>query len=218
MEVPPHPISLWITSRAPAGTAVATGPISSVQPFDAAEAVAVKMAVRERRDEFHTGRRLARSALVQLGCPPMTIPIGKSRVPVWPRGFVGTISHSRSLCVAHVGRASELLGLGIDIQPMAPLAHGLETLICRPDEDPNEVERFPLLRFVAKEAFYKAYFSATGSFLEFQDVRVDLDPTRCAFLASLMASDKPALAGRRNFEGCFTQCSDHLVAALWVLH
>ncbi len=218
MQAPLHPISLWIDSCAPAGTAVATGPISRAEPFDATEAAATASAVRTRFDEFHTGRRLARSALVQLGCQPTTIPVGESRLPIWPRGFVGTISHSRKLCVAHVGRASELYSLGVDIEPDAPLAHGLETSICRPDEDPNELERFPLLRFVAKEAFYKAYFSATGAFLEFHDVRIEFDHARSAFMASLMASEKPALAGRRAFEGCFTQRSHHLVAALWIMH
>ena len=216
MEALPHPISLWIDSYAPAGTAVAAGPISSAEPFDATEAAATASAVRARCDEFHTGRRLARSALLQLGCWPTTIPVGESRLPIWPQGFVGTISHSRNLCVAHVGRASELLSLGVDIEPEVPLAQGLETLICRPDEDPNEVERFPLLRFVAKEAFYKAYFSATRAFLEFHDVRVELDHARCTFLASLMTPEKPALAGRRAFQGHFAKTSNHLVAVLWI--
>ena len=41
---------------------------------------------------------------------------GDWRLPIWPRGYLGSISHSGGLCVAHVGRRSDLLGIGVDVE------------------------------------------------------------------------------------------------------
>jgi 4'-phosphopantetheinyl transferase EntD len=207
-------IATWIAAHAPPGTAVAEGPIADGAPFDAAEAAAIAPAVERRRREFLTGRALARAALARLGCPPCSIPVGESRAPVWPDGFLGSISHSRSHCVAHVARSRDLLAVGIDIEAEAPLAPGLAALICRPDETGEAPGLDPVLaRFAAKEAFYKAYFPVARRFLDFHDVRVDLAEGR--FVAELVA-DKPALGARRTFEGRIARLAGHTVAALWI--
>jgi 4'-phosphopantetheinyl transferase EntD len=216
MQPTSYPIAAWIEAHAPAGTAVAAGPIIPAEPFDDVEAAATARAGQIRRDEFHTGRRLARVALAQLGCPPSAIPVGDGRVPVWPEGFLGTISHSRKLCVAHVGSVRDLVGIGIDIEPDVPLVGGIATQICRPDEDPADVEGGALLRFVAKEAFYKAYFPAARSFLEFHDVRIDLDLANGVYVARIVGANKPEIMGKCHFEGRFTRLADHIVAALWI--
>jgi 4'-phosphopantetheinyl transferase EntD len=209
-------ITAWIEARAPAGTAVAAGPVEGGEPFDEMEAAATIRAVKARHDEFHTGRRLARVALGRLGCAPTAIPVHENRVPIWPSGFVGTISHSRALCVAHVGRARDFLGIGVDLEPEAQLTNDVVAHICRPDEDPAEAMTPALLRFVAKEAFYKAYFPAACAFLDFHDVHVEFDSAQEAFVASIVADEKPALAGRRAFEGRIARIANHLVAALWI--
>ena len=171
-----HPLAAWIEANAPAKTAAAVGPIEEGEPFDPVEAAAMARAVKARRDEFHTGRRLARAALARLGCAPTAIPVGENRVPVWPPGLVGTISHSRALCAAHVGFARDLLGIGIDLELNAPVSSDLAERICRPDEKPAEADAAVLLRFVAKEAFFKAYFPLARTFLDFHDVRSRIRP------------------------------------------
>ena len=216
----PEGIVAWVSAIAPDGTAFAVDRIGSSVPFDAAEEAAVAMAVDHRRDEFHTGRRLAREALAQLGCPATSLPPDGDRVPRWPTDFVGTISHSRELCVALVGRASQYVGIGIDIEKIARIEPGLEPLICRTDE--LELERTgwtvdqTSLRFVAKEAFFKAYFPATRTFLEFLDVRVVLDPASARFEALLMEPGSPSLYGSRAFAGHFATLGGHIAAAVWI--
>ncbi|MER9439203.1 4'-phosphopantetheinyl transferase superfamily protein [Mesorhizobium sp. M0618] len=220
MSMEPARIAAWIEARAPQQTAVAVDRIMPGRAFDTAEELPVARAVASRRDEFATGRRLAREALGRLGCAPASIPPDADRVPVWPEGFLGTISHAGGLCVAHVGRTCNLVGLGIDIESTSRLEPALATAICRIDEHTldgtNEAINPFLLRFVAKEAFFKAYFPAARSFLEFHDVRVEIDSRRGLFEARLMHSDKPALEGARAFVGCFESFGTHVAAAVWI--
>ena len=216
----PKRIAAWIASIAPEGTAFAVDRIGPSAVFDGAEQAAVAWAVARRRDEFATGRRLAREALARLGCVAAGLPPDPDRVPRWPQGFVGTISHSDGLCVALVGRARHLIGIGIDIEKTTWMQPGLASLICRPDEtgldetggavDPT------LLRFVAKEAFFKAYFPATRGLLDFQDVRVTVDPATDRFEARLMKPGSPSLRGVRSFVGRYATLGSHVVAGVWI--
>ena len=131
----PADIAAWIAAAAPEGTAGAVDRISPSAPFDAAEEAAIARAVPRRRAEFATGRRLAREALARLGCLAASLPPDSAGMPQWPTGFVGTISHSGQLCVAVVGRAHNLLGIGIDVEEIGPMQPGLASMICRPDEN-----------------------------------------------------------------------------------
>jgi 4'-phosphopantetheinyl transferase EntD len=68
------------------------------------------------------------------------------------------------------------------------------------------------LRFVAKEAFFKAYFPTTRAFLDFQDVRVAVNPANDRFKACLMEASRPSLCGARTFVGRFATLGSHIVA------
>lgn len=213
-------MAAWIAVTAPEGTAVAVDRIGPSAVFDAAEEAAIARAVARRRDEFTTGRRLAREALARLGCVAASLPPDPDRVPRWPEGFVGTISHSGGLCAALAGRARDLVGIGIDIEETARIRPGLASLICRPDETDLDaiggVNDLILLRFVAKEAFFKAYFPATRAFLDFHDVRVAVDPASNRFEARLMRPSSPSLCGARAFVGRFAALGSHVVAGVWI--
>src|SRR6185503_15191876 len=106
----------WFELVAPRDTAVSAGTIGPAVAFDNSERAAVAQAIAKRRDEFLTGRTLARQALHKLGCTTAAIPVGEHRMPVWPQGYVGSISHAGGLCVAHVGRSKDLTSIGIDIE------------------------------------------------------------------------------------------------------
>jgi 4'-phosphopantetheinyl transferase EntD len=205
---------------APGTTAVAADRIGPSTPFDAQEEAAIARAIPRRRDEFRTGRRLARQALAQLGCAATALPPDPDRVPRWPHGFLGTISHAAGLCVALASHARDFAGIGVDIEETARLQLGLTALICRPDEtNCNETAGGvdpALMRFVAKEAFFKAYFPATRNFLDFQDVKVSFDPAGHRFQAHLMRPDSRSLCGSRTFAGRFATLGSHVVAAVWI--
>src|SRR5262245_9062851 len=172
MEAPDRLLAAWIAAVAPTGTAVAAGPTESGAAFDASEAAAVARAVARRRDEFLTGRALARRALAELGCPPTAIPVGEGRMPIWPDLYLGSISHCPGLCVAHVARRRALLGIGVDVERAQALSPDLIASVSSPEEwarlshgQTPQIDAGTLC-FSAKEAVYKAYFPAARTFLE----------------------------------------------------
>jgi 4'-phosphopantetheinyl transferase EntD len=209
-----------LKSMLPGDIAFAAGAIAhaGVDLFDV-ESAAVAGAVAKRRREFSAGRAYARAALAALACPPLPIPVGTDRRPLWPRGFIGSISHCDHLCVAIAGRSEAYAGLGIDIEDDEPAEEGMEAIICRPDERQRAAAARlstdgAKLFFVVKEAVFKAYYPATGAFLDFHEVSVELDERSHAFTATLVSDDKPALAHSRCFLGRVGRVEGHLVAVI----
>jgi 4'-phosphopantetheinyl transferase EntD len=217
-------VTEWLQSVLPCGAASAGGGLLSLSdaPLFPVEETSVARAVSKRRTEFRTGRTYARAALAALGCAPAPIPVGESRQPVWPNGFLGSISHSGPICASVVGRSKYFAGLGLDFELDEALETDLYPLICREDElylkqylagtaiDPGK------LLFVIKEAVYKAYFPGAGVFLDFQDVKVEIDPARTGFQALLVNSSAPSLAGRRQLAGTYAHIDRYLIAFIAV--
>ncbi len=213
-------MSAWFQENLPAETTVAVDRIAPGLAFDAEEERAILSAVQSRRDEFRTGRRLARVALDRLGCTTREIPVGADRAPIWPKGYLGTISHSGGICVACVGRTRDFAGIGVDIEVSTRLEPDLLKIICHPEDmvpyTPVDAFEPGTFLFVCKEALYKAYYPATGAFLEFHDVCVRIIPKSGLFEARLMNPLKPALQGARTFVGRCAAIGDHVAAALWI--
>lgn len=149
------------------------------------ERAAVANAVPKRVREFAAGRNCARRALASLGAAPIAIPMGKDRAPVWPSGYVGSISHSHGVCCAVAARREHVEAIGVDVELASPLSDELANRVCRRDEL-DHVSDLPALAkgdwfklvFSAKETLYKCYYPLARSFLDFQDVsiRFALDP------------------------------------------
>jgi 4'-phosphopantetheinyl transferase EntD len=162
------------------------------------EAAAVARAGAERRREFGTVRWCARKALRQLGMPAVSILPDGDRAPRWPVGVVGSMTHCAGYRAALVARSAELRGVGIDAEPHAPLPADVLDLVLRDEERawlPALAEADPVLHwdrivFCAKEAVYKAWFPATGRWLDFDDVSIDvrLDGTFEALLRDAAVS------------------------------
>jgi 4'-phosphopantetheinyl transferase EntD len=114
------------------------------------------------------------------------------RVPVWPAGVVGSISHCDDLCAVAIGARSRFRGLGLDVEPDEPVKEGVERVVCRPGEIGwlesavgDERSRRIKMIFSVKEAVYKAFYPELRTYWSFQDVEttIDLDAERfCAVL------------------------------------
>jgi 4'-phosphopantetheinyl transferase EntD len=145
----------------------------------AEEAERVARAVERRRSEYAWGRQLARDTLRSLGAEVRGIPSGPDRLPLWPPGYVASITHSRTYCACAAARASDTPGIGIDVEFIEPRKRNdWYTRVCFDDElewcesNPDlHLERIFSV-FSAKEAFYKAQYLVTRRFLGFGDVRV----------------------------------------------
>lgn len=152
------------------GAAPLAGPIPSLPPEEDA---AVAGAVEKRRREFAIGRTLARGLLAELGAPVAALPRRPNRVPAWPDGVAGTITHTDDVALAAVARGA--IGLGLDVEKADPLPESLSRLIVRPDEARAMTPELAKVVFSAKEAFYKAQYRHTETLLDFLDVSLHLD-------------------------------------------
>ena len=187
------------------------------------EAAFVARAVLKRRREFAAGRQCARAALVELGSPTPTLLRDRDRVPAWPAGVVGSISHCDDLCAVVVAAESTTAAVGLDVERDGPLPEEVaNTVLSETERSRAEVETHALgglawskLVWSAKEAFYKSYFPAVRRSLEFGDAEVEL-VNAGRFRVSLTNADAPALFGRRQVDGRFLHSGQHVFTALAV--
>ena len=150
------------------------------------EAEFIRKAVPKRVIEFTAGRHCARRALARLGIANFPILSGIRREPIWPVGTVGSITHCSGFASAAVALNTDMVAIGIDVEVAGPLSPGLIESIA------SRAERQALLAFsddvpweraifCAKEAFYKAWYPVTRSWLEFHDVDVTFRPEQGTF-------------------------------------
>lgn len=69
-----------------------------------------------RKHESDTVRALAKRMLARRGVTVTEIPKHAEGFPIWPDGWVGSLSHSSGWCAAAVGRASVVRGVGVDVE------------------------------------------------------------------------------------------------------
>lgn len=134
-------------------------------------------AIKKRQVEFLAGRYCVRLCFESFGLASVPeITSHEDRSPAWPEGWVGSISHARSLATAVLARNTTLAGVGIDIEqiiekPTPQLAQH----ICYDDAELEQVmDRLKLPRdlaltliFSSKESLYKALYPRLKIFFGF---------------------------------------------------
>ncbi len=209
-----------------------------------AEARSVQSAVEKRRREFAAGRMLARDVFARMphGAAFDAEPLlnDSDRVPIWPNGIVGSITHCRSLCAVAAVAAIHSAGIGLDVEPAHALKDELVPYIVRTTEYarlealPIDAHALgPILVFAMKEAVYKAIYPIRRRFLDFQDVeivRLDLahvaavlggqndrashaDDLLGDFDAEVLVADA-AIQGLARISGRFRIADGHIAAAV----
>jgi 4'-phosphopantetheinyl transferase EntD len=185
----------------------------------AEEKAAIATALDTRREEFTRGRACARQALGRLGIPPQAIPVRSDRAPAWPRGIVGSITHTPGLVCAVAARSEVVAGLGVDIEVRnAPLRPTLDRFIRTPAERAQQAglppDLDPLrLVFSAKEAVHKCVAPLCGITLGFQDVELDVDVSDASFRVRLVGFAHPSLPDLRAITGKFAVTSRFVMTA-----
>lgn len=135
-------------------------------------------AAPKRKQEFVAGRLAALAALRAAGLADPAVPaIGADRLPVWPEGWRGSISHGTEIAVAVVvpdkgGRQI----LGLDLEPVMPrdLAQQLAASLMPEARAggqgmPAEIEITRV--FSAKETLFKALYPQVRTIKEFSAAR-----------------------------------------------
>lgn len=168
---------------------------------------ALRSAVKKRQYEFLAGRYCAQLCLERLGLHPMAaVGFADNRSPIWPPGFIGSITHTHGWASAVVGRRSDFLSIGLDIEhEITETKAQIIQHICR---DPAEVDRLSqrglltekealTLVFSAKESLYKALFPRVQSFFGFHAAELIADGPDQFSLVLLSDLSDELLAGRR---------------------
>jgi 4'-phosphopantetheinyl transferase EntD len=204
-----HPVCVAEMDPRQVGALAARSPAAALFPE---EAQSIARAVESRRQQFTAGRLLARQAWQKLGLAPQLLLSDEQRVPRWPAGIVGSITHTHGWCAAAVARAAQIVALGTDVEAATPLDTELWPRICRPEEL-RVLATYPAPRagllakalFSAKESIYKALYPSVRIFLDFQAMHIELAPGADAgeseWQAELQVAWGPFEPGRRFTPG-----------------
>ncbi len=215
-----QPIDALLSRWLPADIARhVSGKPSIAGPLTGEEADTAAAMAPARRIEFAHGRHCARAALAELGAAAASIPVGDHRAPIWPEGFLGSITHCGVVAGALVARRRAYQGLGIDIEQAGTMDRDMARLICTPVEleridagnRVNEERRI----FACKEALYKCIWPSLRRYVDFQEVDIEIDPMEQRFVARRSArqddlSRLPQVCGWVGVEG------DLIVAAAYL--
>ena len=132
-----------------------------------------------RLREFAAGRACARRVLAEFGIAGFSLVPAADRVPVWPAGFTGSITHTTGYCAAMAAPKQHCRSVGLDAELIADVAEDLWPTIANESElsqlralGAAGAQRLAALIYSAKESFYKCQYTVTGQWLDFHDVGV----------------------------------------------
>lgn len=168
------------------------------------ERAAIARATEARKQEFTAGREAARLAMRRIGTASAEIPMGADRAPVWPKGLIGSLSHSGDICVAIVAQIGPLQSLGVDIELDTPLEDDLLDTICGDRErewlTTQKAEargKLAKLIFSAKECAYKCQYPLSREMIDFMAFEITLDVENHCFVAEFSRPVGPFSAQTR---------------------
>lgn len=173
----------------------------------------------KRRREFAAGRQCAYTALRRAGCAVGSwLPIGQDQLPIWPHGWLGSISHTQNGAVAAVSRKGTVAMLGIDIELLQEGQTWEETqhLIVSDGElnvlSSIAVAKATCLAFSAKESLFKALYPLVRCFKEFTAARVvSFGPTK---LELVLTEPWSTLPRGLVFDASYVFSSGHVFTAV----
>jgi 4'-phosphopantetheinyl transferase EntD len=184
-QVNPAQLSPSITALFPPGTGVVAAELLGNAPKDlltSDELNFISHCAEKRIQDFTAGRACARRGLLELGLTDFSLLSGSDRVPIWPSGIVGSITHTRGFRAAVVAPGRDLRSLGLDCEGADAVDQELWERICAPPElerlaelDSVTAQHQASLIFAAKEAFYKCQYPLTKAWVGFEDVVIEVE-------------------------------------------
>lgn len=159
-----------------------------------------------KRQAAHlAGRWCAARALEASGCNRELQEPCVGQAPVWPKGMLGSISHSEDIAVAVAASSERYTGIGVDCETLisSSIAKQLMPLILSPNELPlpnlpYDASEILTYIFSLKESAYKALSSSHFRF-SFQDAHVRFVDQCTAEIAVTVSDRLPSLTLRARF-------------------
>ncbi|MET0846222.1 MAG: 4'-phosphopantetheinyl transferase superfamily protein [Pseudomonas sp.] len=172
---------------------------------------AIVRAVPSRQAEYLAGRWLSRQLCTKRNLAPVQVHSGAHRQPIWPSGWVGSISHTSTIALSCLAQSCEVGLLGLDLENW--LAPEVAVKISDTIVDRQEArylgmlgpcEQMLTLAFSAKESLFKAVFPQVGRYFDFDAARlVEVHlPSGCLVLRVMQDLSTSIRAGML-FEGYF---------------
>ncbi len=176
----------------------------------------IQHAVEKRVSEFRAGRNIARRVLSHFNFNNHILLNDHDRVPIWPDGIFGSITHAAGCCAIAIATAeSKCIGLGLDIESADPLSKDLVSSICSNEEfesfEGNEQYFMAKCCFSIKEAVYKSLYPTRRKFLGFHDVETQINLKAGTFRARLVNSgEQETIKGKLKFDVQFIYAGVYL--------
>ena len=185
-------------------------------------------AVRKRKAEFLAGRYCASMALAQLdGKLAGMLEIGPNRVPLWPQGLVGSITHASAYACAVVAYRNKIRSVGIDseswIEPGRMEGVSRHILTSREVYDDFEPLfesqlHYLTLVFSAKESLFKCLFPLVNTFFDFHAAAITPLPsgsrTGGQFRFELLKDLNAEFCAGYSGVGVYSNCADLVHTAI----
>lgn len=144
----------------------------------------IQNAYPKRQSSFYSGRQCAERALAELG-QSQRIEIGQLREPLWPKGVLGSITHTSQVAMAVAVQTNTIKGIGIDLEPVLDEDSAkaiYESVLSDVEKQKlddwavtsglTELEAITLI-FSVKESFYKGIFKQVNRILEFSAIEIE---------------------------------------------
>jgi enterobactin synthetase component D len=133
----------------------------------------------KRKTDYLAGRHYAVAALRAAACEDAAPPaMREDRLPQWPHGWLGSITHSSGEAIAAVSSAGVTRLLGIDVETLIDPASvdGIAALVALDGElslfEGCTASQALTILFSAKESLYKALYPDTQRFMDFGAARI----------------------------------------------
>jgi enterobactin synthetase component D / holo-[acyl-carrier protein] synthase len=171
------PLVAHCQSFMPEGLQLFGGPIlSATLPLPAyAERFA-----RVRRNEYYSGRHYGRLGLTNIGAYAYDIPNSGNGAPIWPKGIVGSITHTRKNCIVGLATMQSFSAVGIDLEVAGAVLREVyaDIMSVTEIEFVGNDRLLPTVVFSAKESFFK--FCQSEHYIDFLAVEVSINGSSLA--------------------------------------
>ena len=176
-----------------------------------------------RKHNFVAGRYCAIQAAKKLGLSLPAFGNAETREPLWPKGFTGSISHSKSLAISCVSDSSQYQSMGIDAEEIirSTMAEKISGTVAT-QEELDYLNSFKLdfgftLLFSAKEALFKALFPLGRKYIDFKEaILIDIDQQKKTFQLRLASKDPAYQAYLGIYQGQYSIVDNNLVSLILI--
>jgi len=179
-------------------------------------------ASEKRKVEYFAGRYCAQQVLTHYYDEDnYTLHSGQNRNPIWPRGLVGSISHSHGVACCTIQKDQNVIGIGIDIEREInkDIIQDINKLVVSSEELNSfnslsiSTEKAFTLAFSAKESFFKAAFPVVNSYFDFDVISVSNIDTKMKTIDLILNKSLCSeLKKGRIFRANYFPISEHQIA------